>query len=158
MDTILNIEIKNEYTNVIISDKIIDWESQVIIGEDSVKAINRFCIGTNSFVEAVQSEFKIPDRIARPMITDRSYGNKVAKAMRKCYGDFAAELQRRMGYYQKNIDKEAALKKIILSGEGKDIIGLKKLVHQSLDLWSEKMEKDYVKESRNLRLKELESK
>lgn len=118
----MNIEIKDTCTIITISNNKDDkWE-------------RTFNIGFNNFVEAVQEVFRVPRRLAIPMITDKDHknGKQIYDAMKEQIGWFVAELQRTAGWYINN--KNVKFSNIILSGEGKDIIGLEKSIKEGIGI------------------------
>ncbi len=110
--------------------------TDVIIVEGGNLWLRTLPIGGNNFTEAIVRAFKLSfakaEKLKREAATSK-YSRQIFQAMRPVFTDLIQEMQRTLGYYQ-SINRDAKLEQLIGVGSCFRLPGIKKFLHQQLQI------------------------
>ena len=112
-----------ENTDLIVCTKSSVWQRCIPLGGNAF---------TNAIAEAFKLKFTKAEKLKRGAVMSK-YARQIFHSMRPVFTDFAAEVQRSLGYYS-NANQKVNFSKIIVLGGGFKLQGLVKYLGQTLQL------------------------
>ncbi|NIA16975.1 MAG: type IV pilus assembly protein PilM, partial [Planctomycetes bacterium] len=112
-----------ENTDLIVCTKSSLWQRCIPLGGNAF---------TNAIAEAFKLKFSKAEKLKRGAVMSK-YARQIFHSMRPVFTDFAAEIQRSLGYYS-NVNQDVDFSKIIVLGGGFKLQGLVKYLGQTLQL------------------------
>ena len=120
---IIVLDMGAENTDLIACTKSSVWQRCIPLGGNAF---------TNAIAEAFKLKFAKAEKLKRGAVMSK-YARQIFHAMRPVFTDFAAEIQRSLGYYS-NANKGVTFSKIIVLGGGFKLQGLVKYLGQTLQM------------------------